>query len=79
MGTAIKETTVSDSPQSQMMSNCAFCGESTNAPPVGGVLTVRSQDGRMGAFAVHTHCAVERMHPRAQALLSAAPVIPTPE
>ena len=77
MGTAIKEKAVSENGQSQMMMTCAFCGEATTPPSVvGGVLTIRSQEGRVGAFGFHSTCAMERMHPRARALLAVATVIP---
>jgi hypothetical protein len=80
MGTVIKERRVSEERQSQMMLTCAFCGEATTPPSViGGLLTIRSEEGHVGAFAVHSGCAIERMHPRAQALLAAAPVIPLPD
>jgi hypothetical protein len=77
MATAMQEKSVSQDLQSQMMLACAFCGETTAPPAVmGGVLTIRSREGRVGAFAFHSECAMERMHPRAQALLASAPVIP---
>jgi len=79
MGTGIEESHLSDHPQSQMMMTCAFCGESAITSPAGGVLTIRSREGRTGAFAVHADCAVERMHPRAQALLASALVLSQPE
>ena len=71
---------MSDERQNQMMRSCAFCGLPTTPPSVmGGLLTVRSKEGRVGAFAFHSECAIERMHPRAQALLAASPIIPQPE
>ncbi len=80
MGTAIKERRVTEDLQSHMMLTCAFCGEATTPPAImGGVLTIRSRDGRTGAFAFHSDCAQEHMHPRARALLASAPVIPRPD
>ena len=80
LGTTIKETSVSEERQSQMMMTCAFCGQPTTPPSVmGGLLTVRSDEGRVGAFAFHSECAIERMHPRARALLAASPIIPQPD
>lgn len=67
---------MNEAEQRQMMMSCAFCGEVALPSPTGGMLTVRTQEGRIGTFAVHTDCVVARMHPNAQALLAAAPVIP---
>lgn len=71
---------MSEERQREMMQTCAFCGEATTPPSImGGLLTIRSEDGHVGAFAIHSGCAMEHMHPRAQALLAAAPVIPLPD
>ena len=79
-GTQNEEKGMSEDRQTQMMLSCAFCGEATTPPSVtGGLLTIRSEEGRVGAFAFHSRCAMERMHPRARALLAEAPIIPLPD
>ena len=63
----------------QMMMSCAICGESTDTMPATALLTVRAPSGRMGAFAAHGSCIIGVFHPKARALLDAAPVIAGPD
>ena len=58
------------------MMSCAICGESTATVPATALLTVRAPSGRTGAFAAHGKCIIGVFHPKARALLDAAPVVP---
>jgi hypothetical protein len=62
-----------------MMMSCAICGESMDTRPATALLTVRAPSGRTGAFAAHGSCVIGVFHPKARALLDAAPAMPSPD